>query len=303
MASGGPQLFCFCQEEEIQRAPQAWLNMYQHGSLIGNFFVVATDVKRKQTLDIFFTFDPPSLRDSIELADVEDLEVLPQPDEMCGLGESRRFQVVTAQGQSFIFETDVAPEFTANQWFDFLHDVMMREMVATASRPSSPRAGNHATDLPHSPRSSHGAMPSSRAGHGGMATPPVATTVTTASGTRRSREISTGFKKTKVLKQGIGAKPSRGQLVHVNWTGWGRDGDLEQEFWTAEDSSFELGQSKMFKGLEEGTRTMREGEIALFVCAPEYGWGAAGHSKLGIPPYADLRYKIELTHVEERYFH
>ena len=49
----------------------------------------------------------------------------------------------------------------------------------------------------------------------------------------------------------------------------------------------------VIKAWDLGVATMKRGELALLICAPEYAYGAAG-SKPKIPPNATLLFQVEL---------
>ncbi|CAB4321491.1 unnamed protein product [Prunus armeniaca] len=56
---------------------------------------------------------------------------------------------------------------------------------------------------------------------------------------------------------------------------------------------FTLGQGQVIKGWDEGIRTMKKGEDALFTIPPELAYGEAG-SPPTIPPKATLQFDVEL---------
>ncbi|KAK7837149.1 peptidyl-prolyl cis-trans isomerase fkbp12 [Quercus suber] len=56
-----------------------------------------------------------------------------------------------------------------------------------------------------------------------------------------------------VLRPGTGPKPVPGQNVTVHCTGYGKNGDLSQKFWSTKDPgqepfSFKIGQGSVIKG-------------------------------------------------------
>ncbi|KAL8167558.1 hypothetical protein V2J09_009057 [Rumex salicifolius] len=56
-----------------------------------------------------------------------------------------------------------------------------------------------------------------------------------------------------LLRAGTGPKPVPGQNVTVHCTGFGKDGDLSQKFWSTKDPgsepfSFQIGKGKVIKG-------------------------------------------------------
>ncbi|KAL6202327.1 hypothetical protein ACLB2K_026035 [Fragaria x ananassa] len=60
-----------------------------------------------------------------------------------------------------------------------------------------------------------------------------------------------------VLRAGTGPKPVAGQKVTVHCTGYGKNGDLNQKFWSTKDPgqqpfTFKIGQGSVIKGWDEG---------------------------------------------------
>eukprot|EP00959_Pyramimonas_sp_CCMP1952_P130271 2723987-Pyramimonas_sp.AAC.2 len=56
-----------------------------------------------------------------------------------------------------------------------------------------------------------------------------------------------------MLKEGTGAYPKKGQLVSVHCTGFGKNNDLSQKFWSTKDPGqqvfqFNVGQGDVIKG-------------------------------------------------------
>lgn len=75
-----------------------------------------------------------------------------------------------------------------------------------------------------------------------------------------------GFTKT-VLKAGNGSLPQRGQQVTVHCTGYGKNNDLTQKFWSTKDPgqepfTFAVGLGQVIKGWDEGVIGMSLGEVA-----------------------------------------
>ncbi|OIW19154.1 hypothetical protein TanjilG_21010 [Lupinus angustifolius] len=103
-----------------------------------------------------------------------------------------------------------------------------------------------------------------------------------------------GLKK-KLVKEGEGwDNPGSGDEVEVHYTGTLLDG-------TQFDSSrsrdtpfkFKLGQGQVIKGWDEGIKTMKKGENAIFTIPPELAYGESG-SPPTIPPNATLQFDVEL---------
>lgn len=86
-----------------------------------------------------------------------------------------------------------------------------------------------------------------------------------------------GFTKT-IIKAGSGQLPRAGQKVTVHCTGFGKDRDLSQKFWSTKDPgqkpfTFAVGMGQVIKGWDEGVIGMSLGEIAKIHCSPDYAYG------------------------------
>lgn len=106
-----------------------------------------------------------------------------------------------------------------------------------------------------------------------------------------------------VLKAGTGPKPVAGQNVTVHCTGYGKDGDLNQKFWSTKDPgqqpfTFRIGQGSVIKGWDEGVLGMQVGEVARFRCSPDYAYGASGFPAWGIQPNSILDFEIEVLKLD-----
>ena len=102
-----------------------------------------------------------------------------------------------------------------------------------------------------------------------------------------------------IINQGTGTPCQRGQTVTVHCTGYGKNGDLNQKFWSTKDEgqqpfTFQLGMGKVIKCWDEGVMTMKIGEKATLTCSPEYGYGAGGFPAWGIMPNSVLKFEIEV---------
>ena len=87
-----------------------------------------------------------------------------------------------------------------------------------------------------------------------------------------------GFTKT-IIRAGSGQLPKAGQQVTVHCTGFGKDRDLTQKFWSTKDPgqkpfTFAVGMGQVIKGWDEGVIGMSLGEIAKIHCSPDYAYGA-----------------------------
>ena len=102
-----------------------------------------------------------------------------------------------------------------------------------------------------------------------------------------------------VLRAGTGPKPVPGQSVTVHCTGFGKNGDLSQKFWSTKDPgqqpfTFKIGQGSVIKGWDEGVLGMQLGEVARLRCSPDYAYGAGGFPTWGIQPNSVLDFEIEV---------
>ncbi|KAG9450796.1 hypothetical protein H6P81_010761 [Aristolochia fimbriata] len=106
-----------------------------------------------------------------------------------------------------------------------------------------------------------------------------------------------------VLTPGNGPKPVRGQNVTVHCTGYGKNGNMSQKFWSTKDPgqkpfTFKIGQGSVIKGWDEGVMGMQVGEVARLHCSPDYAYGPGGFPAWGIQPNSPLVFEIEVLSVE-----
>jgi FKBP-type peptidyl-prolyl cis-trans isomerase len=109
---------------------------------------------------------------------------------------------------------------------------------------------------------------------------------------------STGLR-TLLLRPGHGAKPQRGDLVSVNYTGSLLNGKVFDQNWDVENPfSFRVGRGQVIDGWEYGLQMMQEGEKRLFIVPYELGYGTRGNLPK-IPRRATLVFEVELLKVEK----
>jgi peptidylprolyl isomerase len=97
------------------------------------------------------------------------------------------------------------------------------------------------------------------------------------------------------------AKPKKGQIVTVHYTGWLDDkGKPGKKFDSSLDRgkmfSFPIGVGRVIKGWDEGVMDMQVGEKRKLVIPPDLGYGASGAGGV-IPPNATLIFEVELFEV------
>ncbi|KAK3123921.1 hypothetical protein QOZ80_8AG0637990 [Eleusine coracana subsp. coracana] len=109
------------------------------------------------------------------------------------------------------------------------------------------------------------------------------------------KEIGKQGLKKKLMKEGEGWEtPEVGDEVEVHYTGTLLDGT---KFDSSRDRGtpfkFKLGQGQVIKGWDQGIKTMKKGENAVFTIPPELAYGESG-SPPTIPPNATLQFDVEL---------
>ncbi|XP_022979737.1 peptidyl-prolyl cis-trans isomerase FKBP62-like [Cucurbita maxima] len=109
------------------------------------------------------------------------------------------------------------------------------------------------------------------------------------------KEIGKNGLKKKLVKEGEGWEtPDTGDEVEVHYTGTLLDGT---KFDSSRDRGtpfkFKLGEGQVIKGWDEGIRTMKKGENAVFTIPPGLAYGESG-SPPTIPPNATLQFDVEL---------
>jgi peptidylprolyl isomerase len=103
-----------------------------------------------------------------------------------------------------------------------------------------------------------------------------------------------GGVKKRLLLEGNGESPSDGLEVQVYYTGkLEENGKVFDSTNSGNPFRFILGEGQVIKGWDIGVKSMRKGEKAEFILAPNYAYGEKGISD--IPPNATLNFEIELV--------
>ncbi|KAF9919450.1 hypothetical protein FBU30_011017 [Linnemannia zychae] len=104
----------------------------------------------------------------------------------------------------------------------------------------------------------------------------------------------------KILKEGSGETPTVKSNVNVQYVGTlfpsGEKFDSSRD--RNSPFNFKLGVGQVIKGWDEGVKTMKIGELADLICAPEYAYGAQG-SPPKIPANSTLKFEVELLGFQE----
>jgi FKBP-type peptidyl-prolyl cis-trans isomerase len=116
-------------------------------------------------------------------------------------------------------------------------------------------------------------------------------------------KLAGGFEKTesglryKILKQGKGSRPQKGQTVSVHYEGSLLGGQVfDSSYQRNQPIQFTLGTGQVIPGWDEGISLLREGDKARFVIPPQLAYGSAGAGGV-IPPDAVLIFEVELMAV------
>lgn len=116
----------------------------------------------------------------------------------------------------------------------------------------------------------------------------------------RLKELSEGFETTdsglkyKILEQGKGAKPSKGDNVSVHYKGSLMDGTVfDSSYQRNQPIEFLLGEGQVIPGWDEGIQLLRVGDKARLIIPSELAYGARGAGGV-IPPNAELVFDVSL---------
>ena len=117
-------------------------------------------------------------------------------------------------------------------------------------------------------------------------------------------ELSEGFNETesglryKIIQNGEGSKPEKGQTVAVHYKGMFSDGGVfDDSYKRGAPIEFPLGQGNVIPGWDEGIMLLNKGDKARFVIPSHLAYGEAGAGGV-IPPNATLVFDVELMEMK-----
>jgi FKBP-type peptidyl-prolyl cis-trans isomerase len=117
-------------------------------------------------------------------------------------------------------------------------------------------------------------------------------------------KVSEGFEKTstglryKIIQNGAGSKPSKGQVVSVHYKGMFIDGGVfDDSYKRGNPIEFPVGMGNVIPGWDEGVLLLSKGDKARFVIPSELAYGEAGAGGV-IPPGATLIFDVELMDIK-----
>ncbi|KAJ8369494.1 hypothetical protein SKAU_G00095220 [Synaphobranchus kaupii] len=92
-------------------------------------------------------------------------------------------------------------------------------------------------------------------------------------------------------------RPMIGDKMFVHYTGKLLNGKkFDSSLDRKEPFTFSLGKGQVIKAWDIGLSTMQKGEVSLFLCKPEYAYGAAG-SPPKVPPNSTLLFEYPVQGV------
>jgi FKBP-type peptidyl-prolyl cis-trans isomerase FkpA len=104
--------------------------------------------------------------------------------------------------------------------------------------------------------------------------------------------------KYKILKEGTGALPKKGQGVAVNYYGALKDGvSFDQSFERGQPITFPIGEGQVIPGWDEGIMLLKEGTTAILFIPSAQAYGEKVDPSGPIPPNSDLVFYVDLVKV------
>eukprot|EP01080_Neovahlkampfia_damariscottae_P001655 gene1655-12780_t len=102
----------------------------------------------------------------------------------------------------------------------------------------------------------------------------------------------------KIIKEGNGVYPKKGQKIQAHYTGTLQNG---KKFDSSVDRNrpfeFIVGGGQVIRGWDEGFLTMSVGEKAILTIQPDYGYGNRDVGNGLIPPNSVLIFEVELLKI------
>lgn len=102
-----------------------------------------------------------------------------------------------------------------------------------------------------------------------------------------------------VTQPGTGAKPTKGQIVSVHYRGALLSGkEFDSSLKRGQPIDFPIGVGQVIPGWDEGIPLLNQGAKAVLLIPSGMAYGARG-AGADIPPYAVLRFDVELVNVKD----
>ena len=102
----------------------------------------------------------------------------------------------------------------------------------------------------------------------------------------------------KVIEEGSGAQPNKGQTVRVHYAGFLMNGQkFDSSFDRNDPIEIQIGVGQVIPGWDEGIMLLKEGTKAKLIIPPNLAYGASGAGGV-IPPNATLIFDVQLISVK-----